>query len=38
MPSIAIDDTDRLPKPLLSANELNEVLNMKKELARMKNV
>lgn len=37
-PRIAIDDTDRLPKPLLSANELNEVLNMKKELARMKNV
>ena len=32
-PRIAIDDTDRLPKPLLSANELNEVLRIKKELA-----
>lgn len=32
-PRIAIDDTDRLRKPLLSANELNEVLRMKKELA-----
>ncbi len=32
-PRIAIDDTDRLPKPLLSANELNEVLKIKKELA-----
>ena len=36
-PRIAIDDTDRIRKPLLSANELNEVLNMKKELAQMKN-
>jgi 2-(3-amino-3-carboxypropyl)histidine synthase len=33
-PRIAIDDTDRLPKPLLSANELNEVLTIKKELAK----
>ena len=31
-PRIAIDDTDRTRKPLLSANELNEVLRMKKEL------
>lgn len=32
-PRIAIDDIDRTRKPLLSANELNEVLRMKKELA-----
>ncbi len=31
-PRIAIDDTDRLNKPLLSANELNEVLRIKSEL------
>lgn len=31
-PRIAIDDTDRVRKPLLSANELMEVLKMKKEL------
>ena len=31
-PRIAIDDTDRLRKPLLSANELNEVLKIKDEL------
>ncbi len=37
-PRIAIDDTDRLPKPLLSANELNEVLTIKKELASNRNV
>lgn len=33
-PRIAIDDIDRTRKPLLSANELNEVLRMKMELAR----
>lgn len=32
-PRIAIDDTDRLRKPLLSANELMEVIRMKSELA-----
>lgn len=32
-PRIAIDDIDRTRKPLLSANELNEVLKMKSELA-----
>ena len=32
-PRIAIDDTERLRKPLLSANELIEVLRMKSELA-----
>ena len=31
-PRISIDDTDRLSKPLLSANELNEVLKIKSEL------
>lgn len=31
-PRIAIDDTDRTRKPLLSANELMEVLKMKQEL------
>ncbi len=31
-PRIAIDDVDRTRKPLLSANELMEVLRMKKEL------
>ncbi len=31
-PRIAIDDTDRTSKPLLSANELMEVLRMKAEL------
>jgi 2-(3-amino-3-carboxypropyl)histidine synthase len=31
-PRIAIDDTDRSRKPLLSANELMEVLSMQKEL------
>lgn len=35
-PRIAIDDTDRLPKPLLSANELNEVLKIKSELSFVK--
>ena len=35
-PRIAIDDTDRLRKPLLSANELMQVLSMKKELAEMR--
>ncbi len=33
-PRIAIDDTDRLRRPLLSANELNEVLRIKEELSR----
>jgi 2-(3-amino-3-carboxypropyl)histidine synthase len=32
-PRIAIDDIERTAKPLLSANELMEVLGMKKELA-----
>ena len=31
-PRIAIDDTDRTRKPLLSANELMEVIRMKAEL------
>ncbi len=35
-PRIAVDDTGRLPKPLLSANELNEVLRMKEELRTMR--
>lgn len=35
-PRIAIDDCDRLGKPLLSANELMEVLKMKKELAGLR--
>ncbi len=33
-PRLAMDDTERLTKPLLSANELVEVLEMKKELKR----
>jgi 2-(3-amino-3-carboxypropyl)histidine synthase len=32
-PRLAMDDVERLPKPLLSANELMEVLRMKGELA-----
>jgi len=35
-PRIAIDDYDRIGKPLLSANELMEVLRMKKELAELR--
>ena len=35
-PRIAIDDTDRLRKPLLSANELMQVLSMKKELIELR--
>ncbi len=35
-PRIAIDDTERLRKPLLSANELMQVLSMKKELSLMR--
>ena len=35
-PRLAIDDTDRLNKPLLSANELMEVLRMKEELEGMR--
>ncbi|MCL5262299.1 MAG: diphthamide biosynthesis enzyme Dph2 [Candidatus Marsarchaeota archaeon] len=35
-PRLAVDDTDRLSKPLLSANELMEVLRMKRELAQNK--
>lgn len=35
-PRIAVDDTDRVSKPLISANELMEVLRMKKELAAMR--
>ncbi|MCL5101851.1 MAG: diphthamide biosynthesis enzyme Dph2 [Candidatus Marsarchaeota archaeon] len=34
-PRIAIDDVDRLRKPLLSANELMQVLSMKKELTAL---
>lgn len=34
-PRIAIDDTDRLRRPLLNANELMEVLRMKGELLQM---
>ncbi len=37
-PRLAIDDTDRLSKPLLSANELMEVLRMKRELAQKKSL
>ncbi|MFI5412720.1 MAG: diphthamide biosynthesis enzyme Dph2 [Candidatus Micrarchaeales archaeon] len=36
-PRIAIDDTDRISKPLLSANELMELLKMKEELSSMRN-
>lgn len=36
-PRIAIDDTDRISKPLLSANELMEVLRMKEELHQIRN-
>jgi 2-(3-amino-3-carboxypropyl)histidine synthase len=36
-PRIAVDDNDRLPKPLLSANELVELLRMKDELKEMRN-
>ncbi|MDE1810976.1 MAG: diphthamide biosynthesis enzyme Dph2 [Candidatus Micrarchaeota archaeon] len=35
-PRIAIDDTDRTRKPLLSANELMEVIRMKAELASVR--
>jgi 2-(3-amino-3-carboxypropyl)histidine synthase len=35
-PRIAIDDIDRTTKPLLSANELMEVIRMKKELVEMR--
>ncbi len=35
-PRMAMDDTDRLMKPLLSAKELVEVLTMKKELDAIK--
>ncbi len=37
-PRLAVDDTDRLSKPLLSANELMEVLRMKRELAQKKSL
>jgi 2-(3-amino-3-carboxypropyl)histidine synthase len=37
-PRLAVDDTDRLSKPLLSANELIEVLRMKRELAQNKSL
>ena len=36
-PRIAVDDTDRTRKPLLSANELMELLRMKRELEAMHN-
>ena len=36
-PRIAVDDNDRLRKPLLSANELMEVLKMKEELMKIQN-
>ncbi len=35
-PRIAIDDTERLRKPLLSANELMEVIKMKNELVELR--
>jgi 2-(3-amino-3-carboxypropyl)histidine synthase len=35
-PRISIDDTERARKPLLSANELMEVLKMRQELAKAK--
>ncbi len=35
-PRISIDDTDRISKPLLSANELMEVLRMKDELVEIR--
>ncbi len=35
-PRIAIDDVDRLRKPLLSANELMRALSMKKELSELR--
>ena len=35
-PRIAVDDIDRTRKPLLSANELMELLRMKGELAGMR--
>ncbi len=35
-PRISVDDVDRLSKPLLGANELMEVLRMKKELSEMR--
>ena len=35
-PRIAVDDVDRVSKPLLSANELMEVLAMKEELAEIR--
>lgn len=35
-PRIAVDDTERLRRPLLSSNELMEVLAMKSELAKMR--
>lgn len=35
-PRIAIDDTERLSKPLLSANELVEVLRMREELQELR--
>jgi len=36
-PRIAVDDIDRVPKPLLSANELMEVLKMKAETNAIRN-
>ena len=36
-PRIAVDDNDRLPKPLLSANELVELLRMRDELQEIRN-
>lgn len=36
-PRIAIDDSDRIGKPLLSPNELIEVLKMKAELKKIQN-
>lgn len=35
-PRISIDDTDRISKPLLSANELMEVLRMKNEISEIR--
>lgn len=36
-PRIAIDDTERTSKPLLNANELMDLLKMKKELKEIRN-
>ncbi len=37
-PRIGVDDTDRTDKPLLSANELTELLKMKKEQRELRSI